>query len=790
MRTTIAVLEMAAVLFFCVAEAPGAPVSGHPRIFLDASRLQFIRNKVASGDPSWTRFRDYMDWYYTADGYNLVQGALMYQALKTSDPAKADRYATQVVKALMDVIRQGVPAAEDVIKYYLPNIGLAYDWCYDKTTSQQKTDIINWVNKVYQNNPTSHHYDTKIYLLHWWNNYNAAYMYGNAVVGYAIYDENPTLAQDMIDNANHRFSTDMLGQMSLVSSNGAYVEGDGYGYHVGYMLFYYLKAVETAEQVNLWDDFPWISNRMTYDMFAFFPTKYLDPDYGHYKQRMGTGDSPRHSSMGDLVRAGALMYISSFPDAAESQRMQYWLDEIGKKTLSTDTCYEDFLWYNPAQTSIPYSSAPLATFSGEGTAGIALGEVLMRSDWTEKATWIRFSSGDYFSYHQHLESNHFNIFKYEDLATESGAYEGAGGTTHFGNYLKRSIAHNTVLVYAPGLDSEWYHSPMDWDTRGANDGGDRGIDIVNSRNKVVESRSWATTGYNHGDYPVVGYQKYYDRAQIRRFEDTSKYAYVLGDAAKARSSWRSNRFDREFVFIRPARTGGKDFVVIYDRVNAGRSTFEKYWIMHSNTLPSVSGKETAVEKGISDFDGDRVTITNKKGRLFLKSLLPTSRKITRIGGLAEGKDSWVFGTNYPSEETWAAYGTYRIQIQPTVSRLSDAFLNVLFPTSSKTKSMPETILVTSSTQNMTGAHIKDAAMNFVVMFSAATNGADVTGRITYAINPTAITRHILLNLPPNKSFTVTVAKDGRTITITPGSGRYLSTAQGVLTFDISGTSIE
>jgi hypothetical protein len=37
---------------------------------------------------------------------------------------------------------------------------------------------------------------------------------------------------------------------------------------------------------------------------------------------------------------------------------------------------------------------------------------------------------------------------------------------------------------------------------------------------------------------------------------------------------------------------------------------------------------------------------------------------------------------------------------------------------------------------------------------------------------------------------VTVAKDGRTITITPGSGRYLSTAQGVLTFDISGTSIE
>ena len=778
------ILEFITILL-CYAGTQAAPVRGHPRVFLDERRLQFIRNKVTGGDSSWLRFRDYMDSYYTADGYNLQQGALMYQALKTAEPAKADQYATGVVNAMMAVISAGVPYAEDTVKYYMPNMGFAYDWCYDKLTSKQRTDFLTWTNQVYQNNPAGHQHDSKTYSLHFWHNYTAEFMYGNAVLGYAIYDENPTLAKSMINNAYHRFSQDLLGQMSFVASNGAYVEGDGYGYHVGHTLFNYLKAVETAENINLWDDFPWIKNRMTYDIFAFFPSKYFNPDYGYYRKRMGSGDSPRHAFMGDLVRAGALMYISSFPNAAESRRMQYWLNKISNKTLSSETCYEDFLWYDPGQASIPYSSSRLTTFSGKGTSGVALGEVLMRSDWTEHATWIRFVSGDYFSYHQHLEANHFNIFKYEDLATESGAYEGAGGTLHFGNYLKRSIAHNTVLVYAPGRDNEWYHSPMDWDTRGANDGGDRGIDIVDSGGKILESRSWATSGYNHGDWPVLSYKRFYDRAQIKRFEDTSKYTYVLGDAAKARSQWRNNRFDREFVFLRPAAPGGHDYVVIYDRVNAGSSDFQIYWIMHSNTLPAVSGRKKAVKPGISDFDGDSAIITSGKGRLFVKNLLPASRKITRIGGLAEGKDSWVFGTNYPSDQAWAAYGTYRIQIQPSIPQRNEVFLNVLFPTSSATASMSETVLIKSSTGNMRGAHIKDASMNFAVMFSADHTGADVTGKITYFVTPTALTRHLILDLPPNKTFAIAAAQNGRRITITPGSGNHKTSGQGTLTFDVA-----
>ena len=764
----------------------GAIVPGvHPRVFLDSSRLQFIRNKVAQNDPTWVRFETYLniDGPYSPTGYNLFLGGLAYQALKGIDNVKANGYADKVINGMMAVINEGVSPNEDVNKYYLYNMGLAYDWVYDRLTPQQRTSIIDWIDAVYQNNPNGHERDTKTYALHFLHNYTIEFMLGNAVAGYAIYDENQTLALDMIANAAHRWSVDLVAQIAFIASNGAYPEGDGYGYHSIPNLYRYAKAVETAEGRNVWDDAQWIKNRMTYDMFAFFPTRYLDSDYnGYYRVRVGSGDSSRHNFKGNLVRAGALIYISSRPDAEESKRMQSWLDAIDDKALGYEQSVDDFLWYNPGQAKVPYSSAPLTTFSGQGTNNIALGEVIMRSDWTDSATWIRFVSGDYFLYHQHLEANHFNIFKYEDLATESGAYEGAGGTDHFGNYLKRTIAHNSVLVYAPGKDNEWFHSPSGWEVQGANDGGQRGIDIVDADGTILESLSWSTTGYNHGDYPALGNERFYDRADITKFEDTAQYTYVLGSAAKAYSGWRCDLFDREFAFLRSAASGGSDYIVIYDRVNAGDPAYLKYWMMHSMTLPEVSGTETPVGTGISDFDGDTVLITNGNGRLFLKNLLPPGRKITRIGGLAEGKDSWVFGANYPSDNHDRPYGTYRIQIQPALQQNYDAFLNVLYPASSTTASMPLTTRIETATNNMVGTLISDPSMNYVAMFSTDPAGASVTGPVTYALNPTANVRHFLFNMAPNTAYDVSITSEGSNITVTPGSGKYLSSGQGVLTF--------
>ena len=767
----------------------GAIVPGvHPRVFLDSSRLQFIRNKVAQNDPTWVRFETYLniDGPYSPTGYNLFLGGLAYQALKGIDNVKANGYADKVINGMMAVINEGVSPNEDVNKYYLYNMGLAYDWVYDRLTPQQRTSIIDWIDAVYQNNPNGHERDTKTYALHFLHNYTIEFMLGNAVAGYAIYDENQTLALDMIANAAHRWSVDLVAQIAFIASNGAYPEGDGYGYHSIPNLYRYAKAVETAEGRNVWDDAQWIKNRMTYDMFAFFPTRYLDSDYnGYYRVRVGSGDSSRHNFKGNLVRAGALIYISSRPDAEESKRMQSWLDAIDDKALGYEQSVDDFLWYNPGQAKVPYSSAPLTTFSGQGTNNIALGEVIMRSDWTDSATWIRFVSGDYFLYHQHLEANHFNIFKYEDLATESGAYEGAGGTDHFGNYLKRTIAHNSVLVYAPGKDNEWFHSPSGWEVQGANDGGQRGIDIVDADGTILESLSWSTTGYNHGDYPALGNERFYDRADITKFEDTAQYTYVLGSAAKAYSGWRCDLFDREFAFLRSAASGGSDYIVIYDRVNAGDPAYLKYWMMHSMTLPEVSGTETPVGTGISDFDGDTVLITNGNGRLFLKNLLPPGRKITRIGGLSEGKDSWVFGANYPSDNHDRPYGTYRIQIQPALQQNYDAFLNVLYPASSTTASMPLTTRIEAATNNMVGTLISDPSMNYVAMFSTDPAGASVTGPVTYALNPTANVRHFLFNMAPNTAYDVSITSEGSNITVTPGSGKYLSSGQGVLTFDNS-----
>jgi hypothetical protein len=308
---------------------------------------------------------------------------------------------------------------------------------------------------------------------------------------------------------------------------------------------------------------------------------------------------------------------------------------------------------------------------------------------------------------------------------------------------------------------------------------------VDADGTILESLSWSTTGYNHGDYPALGNERFYDRADIRKYEDTAQYTYVLGSAAKAYSGWRCDLFDREFAFLRPAASGGNDYIVIYDRVNAGDPAYLKYWMMHSLTLPEVSGTETPLETGISDFDGDTVMITNGSGRLFLKNLLPTGRKITRIGGLSEGKDSWVFGANYPSDNHDRPYGTYRIQIQPALQQNYDTFLNVLYPTSSTTASMPLTTRIETATNNMVGTLISDPSMNYIAMFSTDPAGASVTGPVTYTVNPIANVRHFLFNMAPNTAYDVAITSEGRNITVTPGSGNYLSSGQGILTFDNS-----
>src|SRR2546430_10050206 len=55
----------------------------------------------------------------------------------------------------------------------------------------------------------------------------------------------------------------------------------------------------------------------------------------------------------------------------------------------------------------------------------------------------------YLAKHQHLDQNQINIYRGGYLAIDSGADYTESESPHYLNYYRRTIAHNSVLVYDP-----------------------------------------------------------------------------------------------------------------------------------------------------------------------------------------------------------------------------------------------------------------------------------------------------------------------------------------------------
>ena len=71
----------------------------------------------------------------------------------------------------------------------------------------------------------------------------------------------------------------------------------------------------------------------------------------------------------------------------------------------------------------------------------------MRDSFGPDSTWIQFNSGPYLAKHGHLDQNHFVIYHKGYLATESGADYTDTESPHYLNYYRRTIAHNSMLVF-------------------------------------------------------------------------------------------------------------------------------------------------------------------------------------------------------------------------------------------------------------------------------------------------------------------------------------------------------
>ena len=303
----------------------------------------------------------------------------------------------------------------------------------------------------------------------------------------------------------------------------------------------------------------------------------------------------------------------------------------------------DIIW-NPAGMGInakgPDSTWPLARhFEG-------IGWVVQRSGWDSTSTYSIFDCGDFYYGHQHPAENAFTIFRGGSLAINSGRYE--WGSDHRPNYMVRTIASNSILVYDP--DEKFVANSGDEEVNNGPDG----KMLSNDGGQVWPRRQRQTLG------DMAGTQ--WDTGQIIAFETNPYFSYICGDATAGYSKHKLKLFYRQYIHLQP------DIFVVFDRVESTQPDFKQYWLLHTVNEPTRNG--------------DWLKANERDGILCVRNILPEKAKVEIIGG--EGKEFWVFGKNYPPAITHyrkregEQWGSWRIQTSPTGSVDKTNFLNVLY----------------------------------------------------------------------------------------------------------------
>jgi len=343
----------------------------------------------------------------------------------------------------------------------------------------------------------------------------------------------------------------------------------------------------------------------------------------------------------------------------------------------------DFLWNDPDVTPRnPAVSNETELPRQRFFPGV--GHLVIRDGWIKDSTWIEFDCGGYYAKHQHLHQNHFTIYHKGYLAIDSGADYTDIESPHYLNYYRRTVAHNTLLVYKTGEKCFWAEDLLP----AANDGGQR-MDSVRYWNTVRNREDWNRTRdlWDIGKMSVIDHEP-------------GKYHYALGDATRAYSPAKIRRFTREIVYFPQSRT-----LIVFDRVTSTDPAYRKAWLLHGVREPSLTDQPHMFR------------FNEGGGELLVTCLLPHDPVVVRRGGpdqqfFTPGDDhggAWGSGQNWPLDPAeggplpedpklrhmWKVFygdnfsellksnrknivpGAWRVEVSPSKPAEEDTFLHVL-----------------------------------------------------------------------------------------------------------------
>jgi len=616
-------------------------LKAHPRLYGSAERLR----DFAKARP---------DDYRRVRSHDSLMAVGVVRAVEGAPADRARRY----IDAARKHVAAGVTNIHQDTHLALTQVALVYDFFFDALSPADRQAMIEWLNahlEKFTADESAFHNSTLSKI--------ECYLQ----VAYATWGDNPR-APEFRDYALKKLYEGLvLPALLEFGAGGGYTEC---GWYTRGSLWNLVKGLEMARRFDGYDGFAkaprFFYQRLAYEMLQPYPglgeygaEVYACEGDGSYVYG-GHREYPRHT------RTVLAQYFRG------SDLARYVMNRR-RPGSNPEARLIDLLYEEEPQEPLPLATFPLAH------AATGIGRVYARSDWTDEATWLRFECGDFWNQHQHLETGNFEIFRYAPLATESGEYADYG-SGHAVNWLVRTIAHNSLLVYQPG--ETWSRLRDGGRNTYANDGG--------------QTKSW--------QWPVATLEQWkerraeFERGDLVAYENRPEYLFVAGDCTRSYAPAKLALWIRQIVFLRPAT------FVVFDRVVSTRPEYEKTWLLHSAGEPQVQGT--------------RVAIADGKGRLAVETLLPERPVIRKVEGYTYRGQTF---NEAPSARS-AVAPKWRIEVLPPEARAEDLFLHVL------QTDVPQAVGLVR-TGAAVGARVGDAQ----VMFDGRVGGTITVGGKTFPL---------------------------------------------------------
>ncbi len=682
---------------------PIFPPKEHPRVYFMRSRIPEIKERF-SAEVNHDAHRRYQKAKAPDAALEIpASEKINFSAVVLNNiECRAFAYAVEgeremgksAVSAMLSYLERSVGGDYNVRGQIIFTAGTVYDWCYDLLSKEEKDyicvralEIAEGLEMGYppikQGSFSGHGVECTLFrdLL---------------VFGMAVYDERPDVWGNVAGRlfSEHFIAKDYLYSCRMNMQGGHYTAYRSVWEYLCTWIFDAIgyPKIMGEEQENLLD---WMIYARRGDGQLF-----RDGDSSTNNHPLGRYDSSAVQSFlfgGNYFKNPYLKWegLRCFSNAV-----------LEEPSGNRSTNPVEFMLFNdPRVEAKPHSELPLSIYFPSPK-----GAMIARTGWDDgfdsPAVVCEMKINEYWTgNHQHLDAGAFQLYYKAPLAIDSGYYqaarynsdgsvniaEGNNGNTgyasyHDYSYQKRTIAHNTVIVYDKDEDFGNYPNR-------ANDGGQRfpnGGREANDLETFLDEKN----GYRIGE--VLAHEFGGDLY-------APNYTYIKGDISGAYGD-KIKGFERSFVFLNLKNSEHPAALMVFDRVETSKPELKKEWLCHGMNAPEVKGSRSTFE----------VTEDDYNGKLVVDTLLPKAENL-EITPVTDPANFDIQGVNYKAilyDGACNQGGACRISVSPKAPSAEDFFLNVLQVMDADSKSEPLTPEIIES-ESVYGALIADRAVIFV-----------------------------------------------------------------------------